>query len=149
MFINWLMVRAKKLAKRMLKKYPKDYQLWNAYAQIEIKAGKVQEGENVYTTALSFVEFALLDKKQTLHVDMLFLSFVELVLSQGKIDRSVSIIVAYVERRAPPGVDASQEVKPMQILKTRKSFEMMSIAKNQEDRSRLIAVQVCDKIILM
>jgi hypothetical protein len=63
----------------MLKKFPTDYQLWNAYAQIEVKAGKIQDAANVYATALSFVDFCGLDGYQALHVDMLFLSYVLLV----------------------------------------------------------------------
>jgi hypothetical protein len=134
----------------MLKKYSTDYQLWNAYAQIEVKSGKVQEAENVYVTALSFANFSSLDVNQSLHVDMLFLSyvlllifrFVELELSQGQTERSLSIIVAYVERRAPPDQSASQDVKPMQILKARRAFEFMVAQEQQDDRKRLIAIQV-------
>lgn len=60
----------------MLKKYPQDYQLWIAYAQIDIQAGRLADGLHVYSTALSFVDFSKLDAKQTGYVDMLFLSYI-------------------------------------------------------------------------
>lgn len=70
--------RARKLAKRMLKKFPNDFQLWNAYAQIEMLAGKLQDGRNVYTTALSFIDFSN-SQLVVVHIDMLFLRYVLLL----------------------------------------------------------------------
>jgi hypothetical protein len=67
--------------------------------------------------------------------------FVELELDQGETERSLSIIVAYVERRAPVDRSASQDVRPMQILKARKAFEEM--VGQADERTRLIAIQVC------
>ncbi|KAK6091211.1 hypothetical protein MT418_008238 [Batrachochytrium dendrobatidis] len=113
--------RVEKMAKTLLKTDRMNLGLWNAYAQVLERRGKIDEARQVYLTALA--SYPSFPSEHQSMVTSVYTLLANLEAMQNQYVAAMNVLVALAERKPLANDYATQPPAPTRLLKVNKHFE--------------------------